>query len=147
MPLTIALATAVALAVFVAWPLLASETGAEAFLPVDVTPLADLKRRRMVVYENLQDLEFEYKAGKIASEDYQAMSANYKAEAAGLMSASLEAETASGSDAWIEREVSARRARRKSAPSPEYTCAECGFENPLPVKFCGECGAKLASRP
>ena len=69
MPLTIALATAVALAVFVAWPLLASETGAEAFLPVDVTPLADLKRRRMVVYENLQDLEFEYKAGKIASED------------------------------------------------------------------------------
>ena len=77
MPLTIALATAVALAVFVAWPLLASETGAEAFLPVDVTPLADLKRRRMVVYENLQDLEFEYKAGKIASEDYQAMSANY----------------------------------------------------------------------
>jgi len=49
MPLTIALATAVALAVFVAWPLLASETGAEAFLPVDVTPLADLKRRRMVV--------------------------------------------------------------------------------------------------
>ena len=38
MPLTIALATAVALAVFVAWPLLASETGAEAFLPVDVTP-------------------------------------------------------------------------------------------------------------
>src|SRR5438046_10365286 len=111
----------VALAVFVVAPLLAADGARQQVLPIDVTPLADLKRRRMVVYENLQDLEFEYKAGKIASEDYQAMSANYKAEAAGLMSASLEAETASGSDAWIEREVSARRARRKVGPSHEYT--------------------------
>ncbi len=143
MPLAFALATAAALAIFVAWPLLASETGTEAVLPVDVTPLADLKRRRMVVYENFEDLEFEYKAGKISPEDYQALSANYKAEAAGLMAASLEAETASGSDNWIDREVAARRTRRKSRPATDYTCAECGFENPLPVKFCGECGAKL----
>src|SRR6266568_6368532 len=147
MPLAIALATAVTLAVFVAFPLLAPGTEGDQLLPVDVTPLADLKRRRMVVYENLQDLEFEFKAGKIAREDYQTMSENYKAEAAGLMAASLEAETTTQGDAWIEREVAARRARRKVAPSPQYLCPECGFENPLPVKFCGECGAKLASRP
>ncbi len=146
MGLAFALGTAAALAIFVAWPLLAAETGTEALLPVDVTPLADLKRRRMVVYENLQDLDFEYKAGKIAPQDYQALSTNYKAEAAGLMAASLEAETSSGSDNWIEREVAARRARRKSAPGSDYVCSECGFENPLPVKFCGECGAKLEPR-
>src|SRR5437762_6366506 len=122
MSLAFALATAGALAIFVAWPLLAAETGAEALLPVDVTPLADLKRRRMVVYENLQDLEFEYKAGKIAPQDYQALSTNYKAEAAGLMAASLEAETSSGSDDWIAREGAARRARRKSAPARDYLC-------------------------
>ncbi len=143
MPLAIALAIAAGLAIFVAWPLLAADASTEALLPVDVTPLADLKRRRMVVYENLQDLEFEYKAGKIAPADYQALSANYKAEAAELMVSSLEAEAPSGSDAWIEREVAARRAQRKTRTTPDYTCPECGFENPLPVKFCGECGAKI----
>ena len=50
-------------------------------------------------------------------------------------------------DAFIEREVAARRARRKPGPpAEEYRCPKCGFENPLPVKFCGECGAPIAAR-
>ena len=28
----------------------------------------------------------------------------------------------------------------------EHMCPKCGFENPLPVKFCGECGAGIAPR-
>ena len=51
------------MAAFVAMPLLLGRRGTST-LPVDVTPLADLKRRRLVVYENLKDLEFEYQAGK-----------------------------------------------------------------------------------
>ena len=143
MALGLAVLIAAALAVFVATPLLAPEKAGEGTLPVDVTPLADLKRRRLVVYENLQDLEFEYKAGKISREDYLGLRENYKAEAAGLMAASQEAERVSPDEALIEREVAARRARRKQQPAREYVCPECGFENPLPVKFCGECGARL----
>ncbi len=134
------------LVVFVAAPLLAAGAASEATLPIDVTPQADLKRRRLVVYENLQDLEFEYKAGKIAREDYDALRNNYRAEAAGLMAATLESESASAEDTLIEREVVARRAERKRVPIPEYVCPECGFANPLPVKFCGECGAALKPR-
>ncbi len=145
MDLSITLAIAATLAVFVTLPLLTPEKAGETTLPVDVTPQADLKRRRLVVYENLQDLEFEYQAGKIAREDYLALRENYKAEAAGLMVASQEAETVSGDAAVIEREVAARRARRKRPEVEEYVCPECRFENPLPVKFCGECGARITS--
>jgi predicted RNA-binding Zn-ribbon protein involved in translation (DUF1610 family) len=144
MLLGIALLISAALLVFVAAPLLAPETAAGATLPVDVTPQVDLKRRRLVLYENLQDLEFEYKAGKLSPDDYNALRVDYTAEAAQLMAASQELEITSTEDAFIEREVAARRARRKAEAVPDYNCPRCGFENPLPVKFCGECGAPLA---
>lgn len=146
MLLAIALLISVGLVIFVAAPLLAPESATAAPLPVDVTPQVDLKRRRLVLYENLQDLEFEYKAGKLAPEDYQALRVDYTAEAAQLMAASQNLEVQSTEDARIERAVAARRARRKPASVPDYTCPQCGFENPLPVKFCGECGAKVTPR-
>jgi hypothetical protein len=143
MELAVAFLIAGSLALFVMLPLLSRDQEGQGTLPVDVTPTADLKRRRLVVYENLQDLEFEYKAGKIAPEDYEALRNNYRAEAAGLMAASLEVESADAGETLIEREVAARRAERRQPPAPDYRCPKCGFENPLPVKFCGECGAPL----
>ena len=144
MLLLIAILISIGLAAYVTAPLLAA-AGANETVPVDITPLAELKRRRLVVYENLQDLEFEYKAGKIARPDYEALRDGYTAEAAELMLASQDAEKpALSEDFFIEREVAARRARRKaSKPVEDYTCPRCKFENPVPVKFCGECGAPL----
>jgi membrane protease subunit (stomatin/prohibitin family) len=139
----IAVLIAVGMAVYVVWPLLSAET-AGGTLPLDVTVLGDLKRRRLVVYDNLKDLEFEYQSGKIAREDYEALRTNYMGEAAGLMAATQEAEQLKQDDAVVEREIAARRAQRKSQPKIEYKCPACGHENPLPVKFCGECGARLA---
>ncbi len=146
MLLGIALLLATAFAIYTIAPLLAPEKAGEGTVPIDVTPLADLKRRRLVVYENIKDLEFEYRAGKISRQDYDALRANYTVEAAELLAASQDLETTREDDALIEREVAARRARRKLKPEDEYTCPECGFENPLPVKFCGECGARLPGR-
>ena len=144
--LGIALFIAAAMAVLVAAPLLTVEAAGEGMLPVDVTALGDLKRRRMVIYENAQDLEFEFKAGKIAQNDYEALKQEYRMEAARLMADSQAAETLTPEEVMIEREVAERRARRKSAPVDDYVCGECGFENPLPVKFCGDCGAKIVPR-
>ncbi|MGD0694836.1 MAG: zinc ribbon domain-containing protein [Terriglobia bacterium] len=144
--LAFALFIAASMAVLVATPLLAPEKAGEGLLPVDVTVQGDLKRRRLVVYENIQDLDFEYKAGKIAKDDYDSLRAEYQAEAARLMADSKAAETLTAEESLIEREVAARRARRKKEPVEDYTCAECGFENPVPVKFCGECGAKISGK-
>jgi len=141
----LAFALALGLAFFVVKPLLAGGTD-QGTLPVDVTLETDLKRRRLVVYDNIQDLEFEYNARKIAPRDYKALRETYTAEAAHLMTESREVERQSTEEAFIEHEVAARRVGRKPHAVPDYTCPKCGFENPVPVKFCGECGAKLAVR-
>ena len=143
----IAVLIALGMAVFVAMPLLAREGAAASTLPVDVTPLADLKRRRLVVYENLKDLEFEYQAGKLAAPDYESLRQNYLGEAATLMAASQEAEQLKEIDAVLEHEIAARRTSRRDRLPQDYVCPKCGFENPVPVKFCGECGTKITGRP
>jgi hypothetical protein len=142
MLLTLSVLIAVGMAVYIVFPLLSVET-AGGSLPMDVTVLGDLKRRRLVVYDNLQDLEFEFQSGKIARGDYESLRTNYLGEAAGLMAASQEAEMLKQDDAIVEREIAARRVQRRKLPKVEYTCSACGYENPLPVKFCGECGARL----
>src|SRR5205823_1093060 len=109
--LLVAVLISIALVVFVVAPLLAPEAANEAVVPIDVTPLADLKRRRLVVYENMQDLEFEYKAGKIASQDYQSLRENYLAEAAELMLASQEAERPEASLCSLPRRRNGRWVR------------------------------------
>jgi hypothetical protein len=56
------------------------------------TRLVYLRERKEVVYENLRDLNFEYKAGKFPDSDYQAMKTSLEEEAAALLAeiASLE---------------------------------------------------------
>ena len=49
------------------------------------TRLAYLSERKEAVYENLRDLNFEYKAGKFPATDYQAMKASLEEEAATLL--------------------------------------------------------------
>ena len=145
MLLVFAILIAVGVLVYVAVPLLSAETVGDV-LPTDVTVVSDLKRRRLVVYDNIKDLEFEYQSGKIAKGDYEALRANYFGEATSLMVATREAEQLKENDALIEREIAARRAQRKvQQPKPDYACKACGYENPVPVKFCGECGAPMAA--
>jgi len=46
---------------------------------------AFLRERKDAVYENLRDLNFEHKAGKLPDRDYQQMHAALEDEAAGLL--------------------------------------------------------------
>jgi len=56
-----------------------TETGA------DKTRVVYLYERKEVVYENLRDLNFEFKAGKFTSADYDAMRIGMEAEAARIL--------------------------------------------------------------
>ena len=49
------------------------------------TRVAFLRERRDAVYENLRDLNFEYKAGKFPDSDYQAMKTSLEEEAAAVL--------------------------------------------------------------
>jgi hypothetical protein len=51
----------------------------------DKTRLAYLYERKEVVYDNLRDLNFEFKAGKFTQADYDGMRLGMEAEAARLL--------------------------------------------------------------
>ncbi len=49
------------------------------------TRLAFLRERKDVVYENLRDLNFEYKAGKLPEADYASLRASLEDEGAAIL--------------------------------------------------------------
>src|SRR5438309_11059039 len=39
--------------------------------PIPVSPIQHLEDRKQAIYENLRDLQFEYRVGKLSDDDYQ----------------------------------------------------------------------------
>jgi len=66
--------------VYVFLPTRDTETG------VDKTRVAYLYERKEVVYENLRDLNFEFKSGKFTQADYDGMRVGLEAAAARILS-------------------------------------------------------------
>lgn len=78
--------------VYIACSAFAAGTLAFIFLPsrdteaaADKTRLEYLYERKEVVYDNLRDLNFEFKAGKFSQADYEGMRSAMEAEAARLL--------------------------------------------------------------
>lgn len=59
------------------------------------TRLAYLRERKDAVYENLRDLNFEFRAGKYPESDYQAMKTSLEDEAAAVLAEMARLEDAS----------------------------------------------------
>src|ERR1700732_1722822 len=55
------------------------------YLGPEKTRAAYLRERKEAVYENLRDLNFEYKAGKLPDADYQSLKTSLQDEAATLL--------------------------------------------------------------
>jgi hypothetical protein len=77
-------------------------------LGAEKTRLAYLQERKEAVYENLRDLNFEYKAGKFPLADYQAMTTSLEEEAAAVLAEIARLEEAA-------RSAAARLPGRKGA--------------------------------
>ncbi len=56
----------------------------EAVAP-EKTRLNYLQERKEVIYENMRDLNFEYRAGKLSDEDYNSLKASLEEEAAAVL--------------------------------------------------------------
>jgi hypothetical protein len=61
------------------------------------TRLIYLRERKEAVYDNLRDLNFEYKAGKFPDSDYQEMKTSLEDEAAAILSEIARLEQAAAS--------------------------------------------------
>jgi hypothetical protein len=99
-----------------------------------------LQRKKEVLLGNIQDLDFEYKCGKLSDEDYRKIRGEMSAEAALVFQQIDEIESSKDLDALIRREISARKNKTAAAP---VVCPACGSKNPTTNKFCAECGVKL----
>jgi len=100
-----------------------------------------LQRKKEIILGNIQDLDFEYKCGKLSEEDYQKIRGEMNAEAALVFREVENLESSADLDALIRREISARKVRSKTAATT--ACPSCGSKNPMTNKFCAECGAGL----
>jgi hypothetical protein len=69
----------------------------EVYAGPEKTRLIYLRERKDAVYENLRDLNFEYKAGKVPDVDYQSMRTSLEEEAAAIMAEIGRLEQASAS--------------------------------------------------
>ena len=105
--------------------------------PDPVSPTQHLDERKAAIYENLRDLQFEYRVGKLSDTDYQQTKLALQRELAVVL-AGIEkiAKTAPPKPA-----VTARPAPKKA----EFICPHCGKQFSTAMKFCGECGKEMTA--
>jgi hypothetical protein len=77
----------------------------EVYAGEEKTRLGYLRERKEAVYENLRDLNFEYKAGKVPDADYQSMRASLEEEAAAIMAEIARLEQAAGRQNCLHRVI------------------------------------------
>src|SRR5512141_175681 len=99
--------------------------------PEPLSPTRHLDERRAAIYENLRDLQFEYRVGKLSDADYQQTKVGLQKELAGVL----------GEIEKVKSGASAPKAAPvKPAVTPGTVCPHCSATFPKPLKFCGECG-------
>ena len=111
--------------------------------PIPVSPLQHLEDRKRAIYDNLRDLQFEYRLGKLSDGDYQQTKQALQRELALVLSEMEQVSTRLG---LSSPPGEPRRPIQKSAPLPAAgtVCPLCKARFPQPLKFCGECGKALA---
>jgi hypothetical protein len=109
--------------------------------PIPVSPVQHLEDRKRAIYDNLRDLQFEYRLGKLSDEDYQQTKLALQRELALVLAETEE----------ITKRLGLRPsavAPPKSKPAPQKiagtVCPHCGASFAQHLKFCGECGRAIA---
>jgi hypothetical protein len=121
-------------------PLFRKESTLESAI-IEETEWDLLLRKKEVLLGNIQDLDFEYKCGKLSETDYRQVRKEMAGEVAQVLERIHGLEASLDLDALIRREVAARK--DPSSKPTLRTCPSCGANNPTKNKFCAECGEKL----
>ena len=108
--------------------------------PEPVSPFEHLDERKAAIYENLRDLQFEFRVGKLSDQDYQQTKQDLQKELAGVL-AEIDR---------LKQTLASQTTPPAPAPKPaakkgpqKFICPSCKAEFPTPLKFCGECGKPM----
>lgn len=107
--------------------------------PEPESPFKHLDDRKAAIYENLRDLQFEYRLGKLSDADYQTTKKDLQKELAVVLEEvdKLRAQLPAGQAAPVSKPAASAKARAAVA------CDSCGASFPQDLKFCGECGKPM----
>jgi hypothetical protein len=102
--------------------------------PEPVSPTRHLEDRKAAIYENLRDLQFEYRVGKLSDADYQQTKLNLQKELAAVI----------GEIEKTPAQEAAAPAKPAPKAKPGMVCPHCKATFAKPMKFCGECGKAMS---
>jgi len=107
--------------------------------PEPESPFRHLDDRKAAIYENLRDLQFEYRVGKVSDEDYQASKRDLQKELAVVLAEvdKLKAQLSQNGA------VAPPAPKPKLQPAAGMVCPSCGAKFDRELKFCGECGKPM----
>ena len=108
--------------------------------PEPEDPFAHLDERKAAIYENLRDLQFEYRVGKLSEADYQKTKQDLQSELAQVLA------EVDRVRAGLASPVSTPKAPAAVPAKPKPTglvCPSCGAKFEKELKFCGECGKPM----
>ena len=111
-----------------------------------------LEERKAQIYENLRDLQFEYRVGKLSDADYQTTKQLLQSELASVMSEIDKMKQQSGPTPAPAPVATAAKAAAPANPRKDQprkpgsvVCQHCGAEFQSSMKFCGECGKAMSA--
>lgn len=113
--------------------------------PEPVSPFQHLDERKAAIYDNLRDLQFEYRVGKLSDADYEATKKDLQKELAGVMAEVDRLKASINPQAAAAQVAKPQAPKPVTAPKPagKYVCEHCGAGFEQALKFCGECGRAM----
>ena len=110
--------------------------------PEPVSPFQHLDERKAAIYENLRDLQFEYRLGKLSDADYQTTKQDLQKHLAKVLAEvdRLKSDLAVG-------KVTEPLKPKRAEVQPGLLCPSCGAQFEKALKFCGECGKPMQVAP
>ena len=108
--------------------------------PEPVSPFEHLDERKAAIYENLRDLQFEYRLGKLSDADYQTTKRDLQKELASVLAEVDKLKAGLGVQVAQQARPKAQAPAKKSSG---FVCEACGANFDKDLKFCGECGKPM----
>jgi hypothetical protein len=111
-------------------------------VPEPESPFQHLDDRKAAIYENLRDLQFEFRVGKLSDDDYQSTKRDLQKELAQVLAEVDRLKTELGAMTAVQA-APASSPRVAAVRERLFVCDSCGAKFKQDLKFCGECGKPM----
>ena len=112
--------------------------------PAPISPFRHLDERKAAIYENLRDLQFEYRLDKLSDDDYKTTKLELQKELARVLAEVDRVKAELGHATAKAPAATPPRVAPQTAPvAKQNVCPGCGAKFEKALKFCGECGKPM----